>query len=156
MMGFPGFCHAHLPPRPGGGRRGDSQSLAHLGSGCLLRESEVTFRPLGFAGLCPNCSRCPLPPISSQPPAFVAEGNSGSLFHPNPELCAEQRPALASQDGVTWKHGTHRPPLATAGSPFIETSLFLAEGQIGPFPQKRTSSWESSLFWRQSVVRKTK
>lgn len=83
---------------------------------CLFRRSGVTFRPWGFAGLCP-ISSCPT--LAASLPS--CRGNSGPLFSPNPECCAGQHPALASQDGVTWKRGAHRPSPATAGSPFAET-----------------------------------
>lgn len=79
-----------------------------------------------------------------------------SLRSLSSELCAEQRSALASQGGVTWKHGTHRPPLATVGGPFVETSLLLAEGQIRPLPQTATSPWESSLFLGAECGQKSK
>ena len=108
-------------------------------------------------GVCRPLSQL-LPALPPPPVSLLSEGTVGpcSLRSLSSELCAEQRPALASQGGVTWKHGTHRPPLATVGSPFTETSLLLAEGQIRALPQTRTSPWESSLSRGQSVVRKTK
>lgn len=89
---------------------------------------------------------CLLPaPLSHKPCCFVTEETLApcSLQILNLARCTEQRLALASQDGVTWKQTARGPPLASAGSPFIETSSLLPRGtQRIPSPEENKKSLE--------------